>query len=264
MLRGTRVLWASREDYYDLKIQMVNQGRRAFFKEKQNEPAVGGDSFFDPTRAVRFRLAEGRIFIMVRDGSSGAAEEPGPLLVDLVIAGFLDSALGGGSRAGDDAAIVTVGADAAGYLYVLDVWMRRAAPTRQIAALFDLYEKWRHAHFGMETNCFQELLLLPIEEERRRRREAGSPWLLPIREVHHAQSKDVRIGTLEPLVTNGWLRFAVGLPDPFWAQLEGFPGYAHDDALDALEGAVALLRSNRPHAPGRGARRSSLNHLSGF
>ena len=182
---------------------------------------------------------------------------------DLTIAGFLDSATGraAGRNRGDCAAIATCGLDRAGCLYVLDLWLKRASPTQQIAAMFDLHEKWTYALFGLETNCFQQLLLLPIEEERERRKKAGRPWQIPIREVHHSQNKEMRIATLEPLVTNGWLRFAHDLPELFWAQLESFPRGEHDDALDALEAAVSLLRSLQTQTR-RGPKRESLRTLA--
>jgi len=186
-------------------------------------------------------------------------------VVDLTVAGFLDSATGRASRRdkGDYAAIVTCGLDRAGHLYVLDVWLKRASPTRQIAAMFDLHEKWNYALFGLETNCFQQLLLLPIEEERERRKKANRPWQLAIREVHHSQNKEMRIATLEPLVANGWLRFAHDLPEPFWAQMQSFPNADHDDALDALEGAASLLRSMQMETRG-GKRRGSVRKLAAF
>ena len=186
-------------------------------------------------------------------------------LSDLTIAGFLDSAVGRGAktRSGDYAAIATVGIDRAGYLYVLDLWLRRAAPTRQITAMFDLHERWNYTLFGVETNCFQQLLLLPIEEERKRRKDSGRPWQLPIREVHHSQAKEMRIASLEPLVANGWLRFAADLPDLFWAQIESFPRSEHDDALDALEGAVSLLRSLQVETR-RGPSRRTLKRMASF
>jgi hypothetical protein len=174
--------------------------------------------------------------------------------------------------------------------------------------MFDLHEKWRYTLFGIETNCFQQLLLLPIEEERKRRkalvRNANSnpstpstqstpstppvsslqppvsslqppvsnlqptayslqpaSWQLPIREVHHSRNKETRIATLEPLVTNGWLRFAHDLPELFWAQLESFPRGEHDDALDALEAAISLLRSLQTQTR-RGPKRESLRTLA--
>ena len=169
-----------------------------------------------------------------------------PPLSELTIAGFLDAATGkrSASGQGDYAAIATVGRDNAGHFYVLDVWLKRAAPTEQIRALFDLHERWNYWQMGIEGNCFQELLLLPIEEERRRRREAGSAaWQLPVRAVHHSRKKETRIATLEPLVANGWLQFAADLPQEFWRQFEAFPRGRHDDGIDAVEGAVSLLRT---------------------
>jgi hypothetical protein len=348
MTRGTRVLWQAKEDYYELMCQLTTRGRAAFFKEKQNEPGAAEDVFFDLSRAVKFRRSADNTTLQVlplSGGSVGSAGfspscdtaapasapsatstpgtsplSPSPRLEDLTIVGFLDAATGSGARknTGDYAAIVTVGMDRAGYLYVLDVWLKRAAPTAQIAAMFDLHEKWRYALFGIETNCFQQLLLLPIEEERKRRkalvRNANSNpstpstqstqstpstppvpnlqppdyglqttdstpqppvsslkpqvsslkptlWQLPIREVHHSRNKETRIAILEPLVTNGWLRFAHDLPDLFWAQLESFPHGEHDDALDALEAAISLLRSLQTQTR-RGPRRESLRTLA--
>ena len=73
----------------------------------------------------------------------------------------------------------------------------------------------------------------------------------------------MRIATLEPLIANGWRRLASGLPEPFWSQLETFPRGEHDDALDALEGAVSLLRSMEVNSR-RGPARSSTGKLTNF
>jgi len=61
MLRGAKVLWQAKEDYYDLMLQMIHLGRPAFFKEKQNEPATGEDAFFDMGRVRKFRIEAGRL-----------------------------------------------------------------------------------------------------------------------------------------------------------------------------------------------------------
>ncbi|MFW6303956.1 MAG: hypothetical protein ACOC2L_04975 [Candidatus Sumerlaeota bacterium] len=186
-------------------------------------------------------------------------------LNDLTIAGFLDAATGRSVRKqGDFAAVATVGRDASGYLYLLDLWLERAAPSRQVQVLFDLHERWNYALFGLETNCFQQLLLLPIEEERKRRRSAGRPWQLPLHEVHHSEKKEMRLARLEPLITHGWLRFSRRLPQEFWTQLEGFPRAAHDDGLDALEGAVTLLRNQDNRMSRNTTRRKSHRHLQQF
>ncbi|HBF34314.1 TPA: hypothetical protein DDW35_07095, partial [Candidatus Sumerlaeota bacterium] len=107
---------------------------------------------------------------------------PTPLpLSNLLIAGFLDAATGrsASKKQGDYAAIATVGLDPHGYFYVLDLWLKRAAPTQQISALFDLHERWHYNTFGIEANCFQSLLLLPIEEERKRRKESHAEGAFP-------------------------------------------------------------------------------------
>ncbi len=184
---------------------------------------------------------------------------------DLTIAGFLDAATGGkGRKGGDFAAVATVGLDTQGYLYVLDVWLQRAAPSRQVAALFDLHERWNYTLFGLETNCFQQLLLLPIEEERRRRRDAGRAWQLPLHEVHHHENKEMRLARLEPLMAHGWLRFRRDLPQEFWTQLESFPHGAHDDGLDAVEGAVALLRGMESGIRRAKAQRGGRAEIRGY
>jgi predicted phage terminase large subunit-like protein len=190
--------------------------------------------------------------------ASGAITKDRVVPLDaLVRFGFLDSALGGAGS--DYAAVATVGRDTHGYLYVLDVWMERATPTRQVEKIFDLHALWNYRRFGFEANCFQSLLGQPIEDERRRRREAGRPWDLPIEQVTHRESKLRRIASLETLVTNGWLLFSRELSESFLQQCEQFPRGAHDDGLDALEAAVSLARrsvlgSTKPSEHKRAAR----------
>ena len=390
MDQGARVLWPEKENYYQLQVQLTLLGRRAFFKEKQNEPTLIGEVFFDLNRATRFRLQESTLEILPPPGSgvppsggmgsgvlvlaghaglawpipgtanlpigknsaspgtaepavasrqfgasqlvvptsvgqpqqlpsispspnsvvplssgsprqtpiapldvnpttptSGAQTNPTcpttpkshrsatlnhwtsvtsnielqtsnsrpqtsnfPLslpLSSLRIVGFLDSALGKtssrGIASGDYAAIATVGIDPAGHLYLLDMWLQRVPPSIQANQIFNLHNLWNYSLFGVESNCFQALLTHPIEQERARRKACKLPWQLPIRPVIHTQNKELRIATLEPLVSNGWLRFNTALPERFWQQIESFPNAEHDDALDALEGAVSLVRS---------------------
>jgi predicted phage terminase large subunit-like protein len=257
MLKGTRVLWPEKEDYYDLMSQLATRGRKAFFKEKQNDPRHHEAQLFDPETFRYFTLQGGTGILPVNDlGSDNqtAAQKDGSdamtadnhgqdahaTLGRLVRFGFLDSALGGAGS--DFAAVATVGRDEHGYLYLLDVWMKRASPTRQIEKIFDLHELWNYRLFGFEANCFQSLLAQPIEDERQRRRQAGRAWDLPIEQVTHRENKLRRIASLETLIANGWLLFSRSLREEFLQQCEQFPRAAHDDGLDALEAAVALAR----------------------
>ena len=69
--------------------------------------------------------------------------------------------------------------------------------------------------------------------------------------------------SLEPIVSNGWLLFNRDLPELFFQQLEEFPTSLHDDALDALESAVALS-PNVTYSCGTTERRHSVRALQNF
>ena len=57
MLKNARVLWPDKEDYYDLMCQLTTRGRKAFFKEKQNNPRHYEAQLFDPEMFHYFTLA---------------------------------------------------------------------------------------------------------------------------------------------------------------------------------------------------------------
>ncbi|MCX7001113.1 MAG: phage terminase large subunit [Candidatus Sumerlaeota bacterium] len=245
MLKGSRVLWNAKEDYYTLMTQMTTQGRSAFYQEKQNEPRNAEHRIFSRDKIRYFTLAGDKI-LLERPGL-----EPQEMPIStLTICGFLDSALGGrkgrtgaASARGDFASIATVGFDKDGYLYILDVWLKRVPPTQQIARIFELHSRFHYARFGVEANCFQSLIMFPLEEERERRKAAGEPWDVPVTEVTQRQKKETRLLVLEPLVANGWLLFNRALPEEFFTQLEDIPNGLHDDGPDAVESAVTLCRT---------------------
>ena len=59
--------------------------------------------------------------------------------------------------------------------------------------------------------------------------------------IYHEQhqNKEDRIATLEPAIANGWLAFnEKDLPGEFWTQFRQFPSADHNDAPDAVQGAV--------------------------
>lgn len=243
MMKGARVLWNTKEDYYSLIIQLVTRGRRAFFQEKQNDPRSAENRLFSRDQFRYFTL-EGDRLLVDRPGMEPRIVS----LSDLAICGFLDSALGGAgkrgrSRRGDFAAIVTVGCDQSGYIYVLDAWLKKIPPTKQITHIFELHNRFSYRQFGFEGNCFQSLLLLPMEEERERRRNSGEKWDIPITEVTHKIKKEVRIMSLEPMIANGWILFNRGLAEEFFRQMEDIPNSVHDDGPDALEASVALVKT---------------------
>lgn len=231
MLAGTEVLWPEKEDYYELMTQMAARGRRAFYKEKQNEPLRADTAIFDPATFRWFR----------RDGNAILESETSPkvFLSDMRIVGFLDSAMGRSRSHGDYASIATVGIDTAGRLYVLDVWLDRATPSEQARRVLQQHDLWNYAAFGIESVGFQGLIREPIEALRRQR---NPPPVLPLVEMTPLGSKIQRVAALEPLIHNGWMLFDRSLNPEFLAQLEQFPGGRHDDGPDALASAVELAR----------------------
>lgn len=257
MLAGTKVLWPQKEDYYELAVMRETRGRAAFDKEKQNAPWSEDASVFHASRWRTFKIREGRCW---REAAGG--EAPSAAISDLRVFGFLDPALG--RSGGDWAAIAVVGVDRAGFCYALDLWLEHAPPSRQILAAFDLHERWGFTAFGVETNAFQSLMLEPFEAEREARRRRGRRWDLPLAERRHGGRKNERILTLEPLIANGWLLFNETLPAEFTAQMEAFPGSAHDDAPDALAAAVTLARNHGAGAAlattGKSAKKSMKNY----
>jgi predicted phage terminase large subunit-like protein len=245
---GSEVLWPDKEDYEELMAQLTLQGRRAFAQEKQNEPMGPEEALFDPEQILRgfwrgsvleIRLGAGDQATLLR--SIPNAAKSGQRV------GFLDSALGkGGQRgSGDFAALAVVLELPDGTMLVERLEARRIPPSQQVGRLYDLHALAPFVEVGVEGTGFQELLLLPIEEERRRRRAARQRDDLAVRAIRPTRSKAARIASLEPLLSAGRLVLAEGLDEELWDELRTWPRCRHDDALDALAGAVGLLQ-DRP------------------
>lgn len=161
-------------------------------------------------------------------------------LEQLTIVGYLDPSLG----RGDWAAIATVGKDVAtGTCYVLDLWVGRTPPAAQVAKAFELHRRWRYHVFGYEAVGFQQMLEQAFAEENKRWCAEGKILRpLEVRAMKSKEPKIARIAALEPLTASGEIRFALGLPEELEIEARAFPSGRHDDALDALAGAITLAR----------------------
>lgn len=248
MLDGASVLWPEKESYYDLQLMRAIRGEASFNKEKQNAPLAEGASTFSIASLRRFRREGDTLVLEPAKDATGAAQAPRLELDSLAFYGFLDPALGessaGGSRrAGDFAAIATVGIDRHGYVYVVDVWMERVPPSKQIEKILELHDHWSYTGFGIETNAFQKLMLEPLKQAQRDRSARGEDWAFPVRSVNQSNSKRMRILSMEPHIASGWIAFWNELSEEFLTQLEQFPGGMHDDGPDAVQAAIALARS---------------------
>jgi len=227
---GSVVLWPEVEDLYRLMCMRAESGHAAFEREKQNSPVnpelcEWPESYFDD--GVWFD------------------DWPEDLLVRTMA---LDPSKGGDARRGDYSALVALGVDRRGTLYVEADLARRPTP-EMVEQGAEWFARFRPDAFGVEANQFQELLAGELAAALNRR------GLLAARPqpIHNATNKLVRIRRLGPYLASRRLRFKTDSPGTrlLVEQLTMFPVADHDDGPDALEMAVRLaadvLHGHRHH-----------------
>jgi predicted phage terminase large subunit-like protein len=213
------VLWPEEEDLYTLMCMRIEGGRTAFEREKQNAPinpdlCEWPESYFD--ESIWFETW------------------PANLAVKTMA---LDPSKGRDARRGDYSALVVLGVDRQGVLYVEADMARR--PTPQIVAEgVEWFRRVRPDLFGVEANQFQDLLAGEFEAEFRRQGILGAR---PV-PIENQTSKQVRIRRLGPYLSSRRLRFKTNSPGTrlLVEQLRDFPLSDHDDGPDALEMALRL------------------------
>jgi predicted phage terminase large subunit-like protein len=246
MLQGTKVLWPDKEPYVDLMKELVESGRRAFMKEKQNSPLGADDTVFEELQYYR---ESDKGIIIERSG----AFIPWEHLQGRCI-GVLDPSTGQvrakRGKLGDYTCILVCYMDPRGRLLVHLDWTKRFAPTKYISEIFELHDKYHFEKFGVETNLYRNLLVPNIIAERKRREElSGKSVKIPFYDIDNIENKEKRIYTLEPKVSHGWILFNRGLSQEFISQVLEFPHADHDDCPDALEMAWGLMNNRYQPSP---------------
>jgi predicted phage terminase large subunit-like protein len=216
---GASLLWPEEEDLYGLMCMRTESGHTSFEREKQNSPVSPELCEWPETY-----FHEGMWF----------ESWPGNMAVKTLA---LDPSKGSDARRGDYSALVVLGVDKQGLLYVEADLARR--PTPQIVADgVEFYRRHRPDVFGIEANQCQDLLGGEFEREfRRQGLLSARPWPLE----NHI-NKLVRIRRLGPFLSTHRLRFHSGSPGTrlLVEQLQQFPIADHDDGPDALEMALQL------------------------
>lgn len=219
MTAGAVLLWPEHEDLYALMKMRVEEGRTAFEREKQNSP-------IDPDRCEWPEEYFGEHIWF--------DEWPKNVRLKTIA---LDPSKGADSRHGDYSALVVLGVDHAGTLYVEADLARRPTP-RMVADTVTLCARHVPDALGVEANQFQELLAGEINDEFRRQ----GVHRLPVSLIRNDVNKHVRIRRLGPYLSLHKIRFRAGHPSTtlLVEQLRDFPLASHDDGPDALEMALRL------------------------
>ncbi len=157
--------------------------------------------------------------------------------------------------------VVMIGADK--LLYMLDIWMAREEPQRQVAKLWEMHEKWsQHGCQGLEHASIEVLpkdqgFIRPAirHHEDELRKEGNDFWRMSW-DLHASNKpKPTRIDGSVRYFTNGWIKWPWNLQEliassPHWRelvnQIEDFPMGNHDDGPDALAAAIELAVKRGP------------------
>jgi predicted phage terminase large subunit-like protein len=224
MNEGAVVLWPGWESLYALMQMRVQRGQAAFDREKQNSP-------LDPTRcewpAAYF------------DDHIWFDEWPEELRIKVIA---VDPSKGGDGRHGDYSALVMLGIDARGTVYVEADLARRDA-SQIVSDGARLCRQHRASMLGVEANQFQELLAEDFVAEFTRQ---GIHWCV-LWKLHNTVPKNVRIRRIGPWLSRQGIRFLRGSESTALLvdQLRDFPLGSHDDGPDALEMALRLVEERR-------------------
>jgi predicted phage terminase large subunit-like protein len=220
MDQGAVLLWPEREDLYTLITHRATIGVAAFASEKQGDP-VNPEACEWPSEYF--------------DGPGFWFEQwPVGLLFRIL---SLDPSKGKDADKGDYSALVKIGIDRLGIMYVEADLQRR--PTPQIVADgVEMVRQFKPDGFAIEVNQFQELLCADFL-----RAAQEQQTHLPIFEINNQVNKNVRIRRLGPYLSQRKLRFKTRSPGTalLVQQMKDFPVGDQDDGPDALEQGLRLL-----------------------
>lgn len=257
MTTGVIETWPQQITYLDVRKEICKTGYFPTMRELQNIAVSTEASTFDMQNAVRFNVDD-----------QGFLRSDGRRVLWCDITGFtvyLDDAGGKDAEGRSFAAVVAVAWErmpggrqfarqdpdslAGLHAYVIKTWLGRVPPSAQFSAMLNVYD-WTLATLSPAVpHC-----ILAIEERGKesgphirgnldqlfksecdRRNYTNPPF---IRWHQQRTNKDYRISSIEPAIKQGWIAFNQRLDPEFESQMSQYPHAEHDDAPDALEGAL--------------------------
>ena len=155
----------------------------------------------------------------------------------------------------DYTAIVVIGVDRAGNIYVIDVFKDRIPIDNQIAEIEQRFLNYRPIAIGIESVAYQATLAQHLEAKG-----------LPIQEFKSPPDKMTKALRLQPYFQQGKVFIRRGLEDVFIKEFVRFPDAEHDDVFDAFDYALETSLGGtmiiRNYDTGR--RREMFSDIEGF
>jgi len=224
-----KVLWPKKYNHKTLSTLLNEKGLYEFSCQYQNEPVDDENAVFHKEWFHQYDKTDFKDRKMVKFTA-------------------IDPAISLKERA-DFTAIVTIGVDIFGKVYVLEVKRARLTEEQMIEELFDTYDLYHPINICIETVAFQKTLQHFILKEVKRRHRS-----LPLNEVmpESDESKEKRIRLLQPMYMRGDIFHSEGVANIEYLEDEllRFPKGKHDDVADAL--AYAVRTSFRPKSKNKG------------
>lgn len=254
------LLWEGKWDKQTLDVRCAEIGKANFQSEYLNRPGSNQDRTLriDPIlneytavdgRAEALSVSSPRL-IRYHDKTTSAAETPANDLFNRMYRVIAFDPARGLSSHHDYSAITVLGFDRSNTLWVLDMWMGRAAESTLMRHIFRLGLRWRVNVIGIESVSRQIALVDSIgtylTEHGDEAFEANwKPRIVPIDYANRrgGSSKSERISTLEWRFDTGRIKYPAHLKDKWpisalYAQTQDFTYDMNllefDDALDTV------------------------------
>ncbi len=241
MLAGTRVLWPSRRDYYNLMCARIREGESSFWQELQGEPRHDAHYVFQMNDAAYCSVTP-----------SGIERQGGTFVpyaaIQEIAAAWDPTPERKADKGGDFTSCPVIAKDKDGYLYVLDCYIaQEMSMEKQLLAVVNLLWTWSVPVVAVESNSFASLIPGLLREAMARKAQAESDpgWHAQIVPIVNMKNKQQRIRTLEPMIANRWLQFNRNLPGALIQQFADWlpiDGASKDDGPDSVELAIRTVK----------------------
>jgi len=134
-------------------------------------------------------------------------------------------------KTADYTAYAVLGRDLAGYVYVLDVQRKRLSFQKQLDFIKQALDRWNPQTVGVESVGYQDAMTQELS--------LGTNYA--VFPVKVSKDKVTRFAPMEARYERREVYHLRGIPPEFESELFGFPNAEHDDQIDAISCAWAVL-----------------------